>query len=228
MRSYKIYGLRCPVTQEIKYVGKTICSLEKRFNDHLSEALRTTEKLTYKHKWLQKLNSQNLKPTIELIEICTNDNWQEREIFWIAKYQNLTNSTPGGECEPVSITRKPILKYSLNGEFIEEFGSIQEAMDVHNFKKGTIDSAIKRNPERVYCKEFLWRLSEKGFLNYIKPYVNPKNRPVRIVDLTTKEKVVFETLKEGLEYFSLPRVGAITTSIENGIPYKKRYSIVLL
>lgn len=228
MRTYKIYGLRCPIKQEIRYVGKTISPLRKRLRDHISEALRKTEGFSYKQNWIRKLNSQNLKPTIELIEECQEENWQEREMYWISVFQMLTNSTPGGECAPICIKRLPVLKYSLDGVFIQEYESIQEAMEVHNFKKGTIDSAIIRNPDWVYCKNFIWRLSKIGFLPFVKPYVNHKVRPVRITDIQTGERKIFESLKQGLEYFKLPRVGAINTSIDKGVPYKKRYSIVFL
>ena len=228
MRTVKIYGLRCPVKQEIRYVGKTISSLEKRLRDHISQSLRKTEKLTYKENWIRKLNSDNLTPSIELIEECRESDWKEREIFWIAYYKNLTNSTIGGDCIPFNIIRQPILKYSLDGVFLEEYDSIQEAMQLHKFKKGTIDSAIIRNPEWVYCKNFIWRLSKTGFTPFVKPYVNYKVKPVRITDIITGERRIFESLKEGLKYFNLSRVGAINTSIDKGVPYKKRYSIVYL
>ena len=43
----------------------------------------------------------NLKPEINIIEECFEDNWQEREKYWIKyckeKGFKLTNSTEGGE-----------------------------------------------------------------------------------------------------------------------------------
>ena len=49
-----------------------------------------------------------------------------------------------------------------------------------------------------------------------------------IIDLQTKERKLFFSLKEGLEYFNIKRVGNIDRCIDNKIPYKDRYFIKLI
>ena len=52
---------------------------------------------SHKVKWIKKLKRDNKLPLIELIEECTELNWSDREKYWITQFNNLTNSTDGGE-----------------------------------------------------------------------------------------------------------------------------------
>ena len=58
MTSIKIYSLSCPISNEIRYIGKTVESLEKRFNRHISYAKK--EK-SYKANWINSLLKINKK-----------------------------------------------------------------------------------------------------------------------------------------------------------------------
>lgn len=88
-----IYGLVDPITDEIRYVGKSN-KPNRRFKRHI---INSKYKRTYKDKWLLKLLSNDLKPKLIILEKCTKDNWVEREVYHISKYDNLTNLTLGGE-----------------------------------------------------------------------------------------------------------------------------------
>lgn len=49
--------------------------------------------------WICKLLKSNLKPIIEIIEECNENNWQEREIYWISYHKqiaDLCNHHDGG------------------------------------------------------------------------------------------------------------------------------------
>lgn len=94
-----IYSLSDPFTGEIKYVGKTNGSLTRRINQHLcSQNLQNKSHTIY---WLKQLKSNNARPIIEDLEICSLDVWQEREIYWIEQCRQwgfkLTNTTIGGD-----------------------------------------------------------------------------------------------------------------------------------
>ena len=93
----KIYVLIDPETNEIRYVGKTIQSLKVRLTNHLYSVSKHNP---YKFNWIQQLKSKKLIPIIMEIEICDENNWAEREKFWINYYKKiskLTNLTIGGE-----------------------------------------------------------------------------------------------------------------------------------
>lgn len=92
-----IYVLCDPITGELRYVGKTIQTLEKRLNHHVSDV----RELNHRSNWILSLRMDGLKPTIHSIEEVSDDRLlDEREIFWIAHYRalgcNLLNACDGG------------------------------------------------------------------------------------------------------------------------------------
>jgi group I intron endonuclease len=93
----KIYTLKDPFTQEVRYVGKTKNDLIKRLYEHCTE--RNLIKNSHKNNWIKKLKKQDTRPIIELIELT--ENWKEREAYWIKYFRdkgiNLTNETDGGD-----------------------------------------------------------------------------------------------------------------------------------
>ena len=101
---YKIYFLIDPITNEIRYVGKTTKDLNKRlFNGHLRDKSKT-----HKTNWLNSLKKENLIPEIKLVKICKNEKMCcFSEKFYIKLLGRadknmgiLVNSTDGGEGVP--------------------------------------------------------------------------------------------------------------------------------
>lgn len=85
-------------TEDIRYIGKT-SNLKNRLKRHLSNYSLNSD--TYKNRWIKKELLLGNKILIHSIEEVNENNWQEREIYWIKKYKelgfNLTNTTLGGE-----------------------------------------------------------------------------------------------------------------------------------
>ena len=86
MKEYKIYSLKNPNTLEIRYIGVTINDLNARLSQHWYCA-NTKNFQTHVYKWIRYIG---VKPIIEKIETCDENNWEEREIYWINHYNNLT------------------------------------------------------------------------------------------------------------------------------------------
>lgn len=97
-----IYGLWDPRNYQLRYIGKSV-NPEHRFRGHLDDAKYTNNK-SYKCSWIRQLLSEGLIPSMEILEECTDDNWQEAEIAWIKegreKGLNLTNISNGGDQPP--------------------------------------------------------------------------------------------------------------------------------
>lgn len=121
-----VYGLKDPITSEIRYVGRTSC-LNRRYREHLN-----ANKSAHSHKinWINKLKKLNLKP--ELVILATSNTIEEaieKETLFIKSFKNLTNHPgktgnagfiPG--CSRVE-TRKCIVAKSVKtGEEIEFTG----------------------------------------------------------------------------------------------------------
>lgn len=80
--------------------------------------MKYEKKPTHKSNWIKKLLKLGKRPSIELIETCDENNWEEREKFYIKKYKkNLTNTSSGGESPDPSITRKSAIKMWKNPEY---------------------------------------------------------------------------------------------------------------
>lgn len=96
MKQVYIYTLTDPVTNEIRYVGKTN-DIRTRFSCHLG---RNNPK-SHKASWIASLKARNLIPIIEIIDIVPIDNWKFWEKYWISQLIswgfNLTNHTEGGD-----------------------------------------------------------------------------------------------------------------------------------
>ena len=119
-----IYTLSHPITNEVRYVGKTI-NVKRRFKQHLYD-----KRHSHKASWVKSLKSEGLKPIMTIVETCT-DNWQEREIYWINQYDNLTNLKQGGGVDYERTTseetkekiRQANLGKTLSEETKEKIGS---------------------------------------------------------------------------------------------------------
>lgn len=93
-----IYALIDPRTDQIRYIGK--CDTP---NERL-RAHRCDKANTHKARWIRLLRAAGLRPRMEIIEVVAQDNWADREKFWIAYYRaqglRLTNITDGGDGAP--------------------------------------------------------------------------------------------------------------------------------
>lgn len=96
MNTTFIYVLKCPKTGDVKYVGKSN-NPQRRYYAHI----RIDRTASYhKINWIQKLLKEGLKPELEILEEVSEENWKERERYYISKYRelyNLTNCKDGGE-----------------------------------------------------------------------------------------------------------------------------------
>lgn len=98
----RIYALKDPVTPyRVRYVGKTRKSLSHRLSQHFCDINR---RRTPKNHWLKLLRSKGLKPDVQLLELCDDSAWSDREKSWIAFYRAvgpLLNVCDGGDCGPI-------------------------------------------------------------------------------------------------------------------------------
>jgi DNA-binding CsgD family transcriptional regulator len=101
MKNYYLYGIYCPLTNELKYVGITTQTLQKRLNNHLKKP--TNYNIS---KWFDTLLFNNLIPEIKLIKECnTYEELLISEINEIKKQREnnvkLFNILDGGDINPM-------------------------------------------------------------------------------------------------------------------------------
>ena len=79
---------------KIKYIGKSDDP-----NKRLIYHVRYGKKIkNHKQNWVNKMIRENKKISLIILEVVPYEIWEEREMYWIAKYclKNLVNGTVGG------------------------------------------------------------------------------------------------------------------------------------
>lgn len=165
MKETFIYALSCPLTSNVRYIGKTN-NLNKRLSSHLCKS--NLKKTTHKNNWINSLLNKNMKPIISILDIVPIDEWEFWEKFWIELFKTwgikLTNSTNGGDfVQNVikfgrnnqnynhNISDNIILKHIKNGLSQKEIANLLKtnvAMIKRRMKNYNIDF-IKLRGERI-------------------------------------------------------------------------------
>lgn len=102
LRSWEIYTLSDPRTNEVRYVGMTTRGVKVRYNQHLKQMKSLNDtRGPHRAKWLKLLDTKGLFPVLSVVESGTGDSWVAAEKRWIKYYRDcgcdLTNLTDGGE-----------------------------------------------------------------------------------------------------------------------------------
>ena len=108
------------------YIGQTVGSLKKRFNEHcyFDSRNKNPESLDYA---IATLGSEHFN--IRLLEICDRDALDEREKYWISYYDSYNkgyNLTHGGQKECYALNNEQIealLNDYMNGLSLKELGN---------------------------------------------------------------------------------------------------------
>ena len=151
-----------------KYVGKTEKKPEHRWKQHLYLCEYNPEKMVISRA-IQKYGKENFK--FEVIEECSPEKVNDREIFWISELNTFNdgyNSTIGGDGNSGSPRKrgaviahaKGVDMYSVEGEFIKSFGSLNQA--AWYIGKTKHSQPIKRNIKGVTNSAFGYRWAWKG------------------------------------------------------------------
>lgn len=171
-----IYGLCDPITQQLRYVGKSN-NPEIRKYEHISS--RFLKSKTHKNHWIKGLMDRGERPELFVIEEVALDGWQEKEQFWIAYFKyigaNLTNSTVGGEGDCGIDGRKKQAE-SLRGRIVIRTAEhTQKLVDANKLKASNpvwlqkISIAAKERAKREHA-ELMKRLNVAWFAPRTKRY----------------------------------------------------------
>lgn len=157
----KIYVLRDPLTQEIRYVGKTTVELLLRLIGHIHDLTRT-RLISDKQDWIKSLLKIGYCPLIELIEEVEITQLAERELYWIDFFKlnnNLLNVVFNNNAKlynhRITNKTKTIYQYSASGEFIKEWDSLGSAARELDLSSSNIcNAAITK---KRMTGEYQWR-----------------------------------------------------------------------
>mgnify|MGYP000976296680 CR=1 FL=1 len=177
-----IYSLVDPVTNEVRYIGKT-SDLKNRYSRHLQKCyLEKYDKNTYKSNWIKSLLKVGEKPIMNIIQECDSSNVNELEIYWINKFKNdgyrLTNLSEGGEFGVDWNGRKhtqetknkihnskikymmPVIHYDIKGNILAEYESLIEASRTSGHHIYLISNCCKNKGSYTVGGKHFWRKNE--------------------------------------------------------------------
>ena len=191
-----IYYLEDPITNEIRYIGRTKNNLKARLRGHLATAKKNKFK-TKKDNWILSLYKQNLRPIIMpilQIEGWTESYLKEQELikYHIDKQFNLVNLHDRGEAhllrnisdeqkkkisDKVKLLHKQgiydsrgksITIYDLNGYKIQSFKNSRLAAEYIGVSTKHVENCIKRNDKKLHT--FQLRREDKDKIEQY-PYI---------------------------------------------------------
>ena len=134
-----IYKITNDINDKV-YIGKTLQSIEKRFNEHLKDSDRRRYEKRPLYNAMNKYGISHF--SVSLVEEVPIEQLNEREIYWIQQYLAKINSD-NNKCDRL---KKAIIAQSPSGDIIEIFQSRKDAaqwLQKNNYTQcSDIDSII--------------------------------------------------------------------------------------
>ncbi len=141
-----IYKISNTINDKV-YIGQTTQTLKERFRKHKQvvnyETCRTVLKKAFVKYGIDNFN-------IEIIEECDDTLLNEKEKFYIEQYNskvpNGYNIREGGEIDYTPLAKtvsKPVYQYSIDGVFIKEFKSCDQAAKELNLDPSSLSKACR-------------------------------------------------------------------------------------
>lgn len=149
----KIYKITNDINNKV-YIGKTECSLEKRFAEHCKDSQKREEEKRPLYAAMRKYGINHF--SIELIEECDIEIVSLREQYWIGFYKGYTegyNATLGGDGKAY-IDRQEIVDLWNCGKSLKEIADIVHhdigwvSQILHSFGVDKVE-LIQRGVEKI-------------------------------------------------------------------------------
>lgn len=185
-----IYGIVRKENNQIIYIGQTIRSYKRRWQQHKQQAREGRPYALYNA--LRKYGSDNFYPV--LIEQCNDDELNEREQYWITYYHTMINEngynlTRGGDTNSARV-KKEVHQYSLNGDYIQSFDSIADAGAALQISSTEISKAA--NEKIKISHGFIWSFEKH---EKVEPYIS-RQREVKQYNKNGEYIQTFKNLRQ--------------------------------
>lgn len=218
-----IYGITDPQTEQVHYIGKSN-NPSKRLSNHIFDIKRL--KSNPLSDWIQELLNQDTRPGLIILEEVTQDEWEGKERHYISLFTGLghplKNRTEGGNVfgkevhlRAVKQSMKPVLQYTLEGDFVQEWESIRAAARGMKLAKSSIYTSLNTNHQTA--GGFVWRFKKKTEPIKIKIEKEEYKRTYKpiIQILEDGSELRWRSIKHAAEGLSIPRHN-VTDSLKRG------------
>ena len=237
MQTTFIYGLICPKTNTIKYIGKAD-DIKRRLRQHIYQSKYSDNN---KNLWIKNLLKENYKPEIEVIDEVPINDWGYWEDFWIKYYKflgsQLINEMDGGHgygkhsLETIEKIRrsqigeknpmfgKPGTKGFMGKTFSEE--SKKKISESKKGKPGTKGMLGKK-----FSEEHKRKISEANKIRHKAKGPMSEEQKKKISDkLKNNEKIKFITGKTYEEIYGLEKAKELREKLSKTLSNKNKKSI---
>jgi len=211
-----IYTLSCPLSNQVRYVGKTIQNPKYRYSSHLSQS-KNNKKKDYTHCWIKSLLKKELKPILNIVE-QTQD--IKRETFWINHYRkitHLTNFTNGGELGNLGKTWKIVNKQTYPRRMRKTLMIDQVKNEIFNFKSAKECSEFLNISESSVCRYIKLKKPYKKYIIFYSEEYNDDvlkniniqnyNQPIVQLDILGNSIMEFQNAKHASKYLNIDYSG---------------------
>lgn len=174
------------------YIGQSL-DIPYRWGQHLKANDNTELHQAFQHQPLETF-------IFSIVELCEPSLLDEKEQYWIKKYNSLVNGynmTTGGKvCQldpQMNLARKPVNQYSLAGELIATFSSVKDAVTQTGINK----IADVCRGERQTAGGYQWKFVTDCNEQKIKPNtIKNQPRPVKQYSLAGDFLALYPSVSE--------------------------------
>lgn len=207
MNNQSVYGLIDPITNELRYIGKSY-NVQRRLSEHLEP--NQLKLKTHKARWINSLFKKGLKPTFIILENNLNQkNVNEAECFYIEYYKflgaRLTNGTIGGDggiTDQTGLRCKPIIDLET-GKIYKSTKEVSEDLNLDPFHiricaSGKKTHSIKGKYLSYYLEKIdleFWRKEELRK----RKFLSSRFKPIKI----EQTGQIFNSIKALAEYLNV-------------------------
>jgi group I intron endonuclease len=213
-----IYTLECPLTNKVRYVGKTI-NLLTRLRDHIKKSKNLK---THKDKWVNSLICEGLKPVIREIDSVDENNWQYWEKYYIKLFKdngfNLVNHTDGGDGgsfkkhteetkKKMSESQKNKKKPNFTDEWRENLSKSAKIKFFTKEHRDNISKSLKGRKLEPRSEEWCKNISESKKNTIVSEKVKQlkrENSPARKQIICLDTNVVYHSISEAGRQLDIP------------------------
>lgn len=200
---YKICGIYLIKIVDRLYVGSAI-NIASRMSNHRT----SMKKGTHKNKFVQSCYNKHGQSLcyFTVLEECDKNIRLLREQYWINQLSPELNlikdPTTGNNC---ITTSKVVYQYNLNGNYLKEYVSAQEAGRVLNINGNTITKCCTGNYGHKSCGKSLWSYEKHDkLLQYTNHSNEAKNKAVTLYDKSGIKIKRFISIAEAARFIQEP------------------------
>lgn len=226
-----IYALIDPVTDRIRYIGKTD-NPKRRFREHCKDKSRV-----HRSAWIKGLTSKGLEPIMEILETLPDDaDWQYAERGWISFTKrigcDLTNKTDGGEGvvnmspESREKMRSTWIGRKHKPESIEKMISTKKGMYDQIFTQEYREKMSKAMKGRVFSDATKQKMSESAKKNFQNPEARAKIASYRRKLTDDQVFEILDLLQTRVKQTEIAKQFNVSPDTIAGIKYGRYYAHV--